>query len=248
MTYTIQIDGMTCEGCEYKLEHLILELDGVSSVIADNSSNSIRIKSKEIISQESIQNLIQPYPKYSIGEEFIIANSGRNINPNSVSENSETSFKPLVLIACFIALVSILSAYNLETHSQDWMKTMRYFMAGFFIVFSFFKCLDLTGFADSYQMYDVLASKSRAYAVSYPFIELGLGILYLLNLFPVETNIATATIMGISIIGVIRAVVSKTKIQCACLGSVFNLPMTTVTIIEDGLMIIMALGMLVYLL
>ena len=33
---------------------------------------------------------------------------------------------------------------------------MQYFMAGFFILFSFFKFLDMKGFARSYAMYDLL--------------------------------------------------------------------------------------------
>ncbi|OYW82093.1 MAG: heavy metal transporter, partial [Sphingobacteriia bacterium 32-37-4] len=37
---------------------------------------------------------------------------------------------------------------------------------------------------------------------------------------------------------------NKKKIQCACLGDVFNLPMSTVTIIEDALMIGMSAVML----
>lgn len=50
--------------------------------------------------------------------------------------------------------------------------------------------------------------------------------------------------MVVSIIGVLQSVLNKRKIQCACLGTVFNLPMSTVTIIEDGLMIAMSLTML----
>ena len=46
--------------------------------------------------------------------------------------------------------------------------------------------------------------------------------------------------MSISIIGVLQSVLNKKKIQCACLGAVFNLPMSTVTIIEDALMIVMS--------
>ena len=46
--------------------------------------------------------------------------------------------------------------------------------------------------------------------------------------------------MTISIIGVLQSVLNKKKIQCACLGTVFNLPMSTVTIIEDALMIVMS--------
>jgi hypothetical protein len=50
--------------------------------------------------------------------------------------------------------------------------------------------------------------------------------------------------MSVSIIGVLESVLNKKKIQCACLGAVFNLPMSTVTIIEDALMITMSATML----
>ena len=58
------------------------------------------------------------------------------------------------------------------------------------------------------------------------------------------TNVVTLIVMSISIVGVLQSVLSKQKIQCACLGAVFNLPMSTVTIIEDALMIIMSATML----
>ncbi len=51
--------------------------------------------------------------------------------------------------------------------------------------------------------------------------------------------------MSISFIGVLQSVLNKQKIQCACLGDVFNLPMSTVTIIEDALMIAMSATMLI---
>jgi len=37
------------------------------------------------------------------------------------------------------------------------MRWMNHFMAGFFLVFSFFKLLNLKGFAESYSMYDIVA-------------------------------------------------------------------------------------------
>ena len=54
----------------------------------------------------------------------------------------------------------------------------------------------------------------------------------------------TAIIMAVSLAGVLLAVLSKSSIRCACLGTVFQLPMSTVSIIEDGLMLAMALFML----
>jgi hypothetical protein len=122
---------------------------------------------------------------------------------------------------------------------------MRQFMAGFFLVFSFFKLLDLHGFADSFAGYDLLASRVKAYGYVYPFMQLAMGIAYLLTeADPVLVNTATIAVMGFNTLGVLRAVFNKQQILCACLGTGFNLPMSTVTIVEDLLMVAMAAAML----
>jgi len=120
-----------------------------------------------------------------------------------------------------------------------------YLWLAFFLVFSFFKMLNLKGFAESYVMYDVVAKAIPAWAYLYAFIELGLGIAYTINFNPFITNIITLVVMSVSIVGVLKSVLNKQKIQCACLGAVFNLPMSTVTIIEDALMIAMSATMLI---
>jgi hypothetical protein len=117
-------------------------------------------------------------------------------------------------------------------------------MAGFFIVFSFFKLLNLKGFSNSYAMYDIVAAKWKGWGIVYPFVELGLGIFYLINVQPILINWITIIVLGVSSIGVIQSNLKKQKIKCACLGDVFNLPMSTVTIVEDLLMVLMAVLML----
>ncbi|WP_411332477.1 MauE/DoxX family redox-associated membrane protein [Riemerella anatipestifer] len=104
--------------------------------------------------------------------------------------------------------------------------------------------LNLKGFAESYVMYDVVAKRLPAWAYIYAFTELALGIAFLINFNPLVTNSLIFIVMSISIIGVLQSVLNKKKIQCACLGAVFNLPMSTVTIIEDALMIAMSAWML----
>ena len=118
-----------------------------------------------------------------------------------------------------------------------WMRWMNHFMAGFFLVFSFFKLLNLKGFAESYSMYDIVAKKWNAWGYVYVFTELSLGIAFLTGFNPILTNLVTFVVMAVSIIGVLQSVLNKRKIKCACLGDVFNLPMSTITIIEDALMI-----------
>jgi hypothetical protein len=128
----------------------------------------------------------------------------------------------------------------------DWSRAMRHFMGGFFLAFSFFKLLDVAGFADSYRMYDVVAKRLPVYGYVYPFIELLLGAAYVANFQPTLTNWVTLVVMSISAVGVLQSVLQKRKIRCACLGTVFNLPMSTVTIVEDGLMVAMAAFMLFF--
>jgi hypothetical protein len=120
------------------------------------------------------------------------------------------------------------------------MEGMNVFMGGFFLAFSFFKMLDIKAFADSYAMYDLVAMKWSKWGYVYAFLELALGIAYVAHFDSVLTNSVAFGLMAISIPGVILSVIEKKKIKCACLGTVFNLPMSTLTIVEDATMLIMS--------
>ncbi len=148
------------------------------------------------------------------------------------------TYKPLLILVGFILLGSVL--VQVPAGHIYGVETMRYFMAGFFLSFAFFKLLDIPAFADAYAGYDLLAAKWRGWGYAYPFIELGLGMAYLANWQPVLVSWITLMVMGFSSIGVMQAVFNKRKIQCACLGAVFKLPMSTVTIVEDVGMVLMA--------
>jgi hypothetical protein len=160
----------------------------------------------------------------------------------NIDATPPASFYPLLVIVSYI--VGTVAIVEWSAGSFSPVRAMNHFMAGFFLVFSFFKMLDLPAFAESFAMYDIVARRSRAFALAYPFIELALGIAYLANVQPVATNIVTFFVMSVGFVGVAASLVAKRKIRCACLGSVFNLPMTKVTLIEDGLMAGMAAAML----
>lgn len=162
--------------------------------------------------------------------------------PAEVPEKASSYF-PLILILFYLLGAVALSETALAPF--DGTRAMRHFMAGFFLVFSFFKLLDVRSFAMSYSSYDVVARRWPGYGFVYPFLELGLGAAYLANFWPMAANIATLVVMGVSTVGVVQALLARRKIQCACLGTVFNLPMSSVTLIEDLLMIAMAAAMLI---
>jgi hypothetical protein len=116
---------------------------------------------------------------------------------------------------------------------------------GFFLCqFALFKLINLSGFADGFQMYDLAAKKFRGYAYLYPFIELGLGLAYLSFSRPIATYLITIIVMGVGAVGVIGALRRGLDIRCACMGTALNVPLSTVTLSEDIAMGVMACVML----
>jgi hypothetical protein len=111
-------------------------------------------------------------------------------------------------------------------------------------VFSFFKLLDLKGFPDSFRMYDPLAKLVPAYAWVYPFIELALGLFFLMRIQIPLALAVTIIILGITTVGVTKSLLDRKSIRCACLGTALKLPMTEATFIENAIMLAMAFAML----
>lgn len=237
MTHTYNLTGMTCTSCEAKVKSSLLMVENVTNVEVSKNENSATITMDKHIALSDLQK--------SLPEKYQISATHHNEIAEQTKSWFET-YKPILLTFLYITIVTVLVQFT--NHHFDWMQWMQHFMAGFFLVFSFFKMLNLKGFAESYAMYDVVAKPLPAWGFIYPFIELGLGIAYIINVNPLGTNIVTLVVMSISIIGVLQSVLNKRKIKCACLGAVFNLPMSTVTIIEDALMIVMSGIMLLQLL
>ena len=178
--------------------------------------------------------------------KYTIAATAPTFGVNTAADVGEgflATYKPLLLIVGF--LVGVTWLINAQTLGRHWHEWMSDFMAGFFLVFSFFKLLNLSGFVQAYRGYDLVAAKSAAYAWAYPFIELALGVAYLTRWQPQITHWATLVVMLISAVGVLNALRKRQLIECACLGTVFKLPMSKVTLIEDLSMALMAAVMLV---
>lgn len=150
-------------------------------------------------------------------------------------------FLPLITIFSGIFVFSLLWTV---VSSGGMMSGVEIFMGLFFLVFGLFKILNLNGFVKAYQMYDVIAMRYPLYGYIYPFLEIMLGGLYIFGLFSLFTNSITLFIMSVSALGVYLKLHKKEKIMCACLGVVFKIPMTWVTLGENIFMICMALVMM----
>lgn len=244
MTHTYNISGMTCNGCVAKTKSELLKLRDITEADVQLVSPQATITMQKHIPVNVLQNTLSKAGNYVITE----AENGMHHSRLTQTVNEEPAswlktYKPILLIGIYITGITLL--YEVVYSSSNWHNWMQNFMGAFFIVFSFFKLLDLSGFADSYSTYDVIAKKWHGWGYLYPFIELALGIAFLIRFNPLITNGVTFVVMSISIIGVLQSVLNKRKIRCACLGAVFNIPMSTVTIIEDALMIIMSAVMII---
>ncbi|MEZ4722198.1 MAG: cation transporter [Flavobacteriales bacterium] len=242
MTHTYNIEGMTCEGCLYKVQSTLAAVEGITKAEVNLEANSATLKMSRHVQTETLEAALQQAgSKYHI-KDIDHEHHVHAAMTEDLPEANVTTYKPLLMIVGFIAGTTLLAQWPFD--SLSWMTWMRHFMAGFFIVFAFFKLLNLEGFAMSYRMYDIVAAKWKSWAFIYPFVELALGVAYLINWNPTITNWATVVVLGVSSIGVIQSNLNKRKIKCACLGDVFNLPMSTVTIVEDLSMVAMAAWML----
>jgi cation transport ATPase len=232
---------MTCAGCQAKVQSILSKVNSVKNVTIDLSKGEVVIDMDKHIPTNELQSALKDYPKYQLSENGHHQHTVITIAEEEAKSWIET-YKPILLIFGYIFGATIL--IEAANGAFIWTRWMAHFMAGFFLIFSFFKLLNLQGFADSYSTYDIIAKKWKSWGYVYAFIELALGIAFLTGFNPFLTNAVTFIVMSVSIIGVLETVMNKRKIKCACLGAVFNLPMSTITIIEDALMIGMSLMML----
>jgi len=233
MKNTYTVTGMTCSGCQQSVTNKLLAVNGVAAVQVHLEDGTTQIESKDNIPLEVFQK--------ALPQKYTISKAEVHTVQQPIKDSKLKQLRPLLLIFAYLIVAAILLNYT------DWNTSnfMLDFMGLFYIVFSFFKLLDLKGFPTSFAMYDPLAKRLPVYAWIYPFIELTLGLLFLMR---IEVTIAlwvTLCILGMNTFGVIQTLLIKKTIRCACLGTALNLPMTEATLVENTVMIGMAMYMVI---
>ncbi len=245
-TYTLQ--GLHCNAC---VKRVTAKLQPLAESVAVTLNPMQVVLNNPNADFAALQTAVAAAGNYVLQPEMSAATIPQaqpaieSIAPAIAPASWLATYSPLLLIVGYILGASLLVQWGHGGASGVSVEeTMHYFMAGFFLVFSFFKLLNINAFADAYAGYDLLARRWRGWGLVYPFVELALGVAYLAHFNPLLTHWVTVVVMGFSAIGVIQAVTSKRSIQCACLGAVFKLPMSTVTIVEDLGMVAMAVWMI----
>ena len=219
------IAGMTCGNCKKGVEEKLNSIPGISRIQVDLKSGITAIQPPQTLSFEAIEAVLGR--KYTVADRIIEASKWKALFPLGL----------IFLYVLFGAVFLQLPAFSRFGFIMD-------FMGLFFIVFSFFKFLGYRSFPTSFATYDPIAKAIPIYGWIYPFLETTLGLAFL---FQFEVTLAlwvSLFVLSVTTFGVLQSLLNKNKIQCACLGTVLNLPMTEATLIENIVMILMTLGLL----
>lgn len=239
---------MKCEGCVSKVGPL-LEADEHIVDWSVDLADTRKLVRAEVDTDHYAQHIIDLVNQAGFTATEVADGSGNSAEPPATSPEAGNSqfrlsnYKPLFLVLVYVVAATL---FTESLHEQFlWSRAMTWFMGFFFLGFAFFKLLDVGKFADVFATYDVIGKRSRTYGLAYPWVEVSLGTTYLSQRFLSVASVGTIVLMSVGLVGVIAAVRRKQAIQCACLGTAFNLPMSAVTIFENSLMIVMAAAMLV---
>jgi len=205
---TISITGMTCASCVAKIQKHLGEHPDIDSVAVTLQPPQAKAQTRRTISDVELNTWLEPLGHYRAATS---ASPQPSPATPSLPAKSAVTYRPLIIL--LIYLLAVTGGVLFATGEWNSSLAMRLFMGGFFVAFSFFKMLDVRGFADAYRTYDLIANKWPRYGLVYPFIEFGLGISYLANLSPLVVNGITFVVMAVSLAGVLRAVLSAARVS-----------------------------------
>lgn len=157
---TYHISGMTCQSCRSKVHKALSAITGVQAIEVDLEQALVSIQSEERLVLKDLNAALPS--KYKLSEIVEI----QKINEVEETEISKwKQLQPLFLIFGYLLGGSAL----IQLQRGTWDEFMLDFMGLFYLVFAFFKMLDLKGFPDSFAMYDPLAKRIKVYGKIYPF-------------------------------------------------------------------------------
>ncbi|MBG92671.1 MAG: hypothetical protein CL792_01635 [Chloroflexi bacterium] len=255
-----QVSGMTCQGCADTIEAGIKASLKIESVIVDLEKSELTIISDFSYDNSSVDTILGNLGNYGIASSaghssFEIPLNNIQLMPSVTSKPNTKSLltavseyffskKPILIALSIVIITSFslqLSAENFDVNV--WMKD---YMGIFFVLFSFLKLLNIAGFSNTFKEYDIIAKYIPFFAVGYPFIELGLGLAFLSGTVLFFASLGTLLFMISQSIGVMNSLLHSQQIRCACMGSAVDLPISSLTLFENMVMIVMATYMIVH--
>jgi len=160
-----------------------------------------------------------------------------------VRDRGALTYRPVIALfgmaaAMALALSTAMMGTPITVHAVEW------FVGIAMCLLAFLKLRDVDGFATMFLNYDLLARVWVPYGIVYAWAEAAAGVMMLSGLWPWLSAGIALFIGGIGAVSVVKAVyIDKRDLQCACVGGDSNVPLGMVSLLENLMMIGMALWM-----
>lgn len=156
------------------------------------------------------------------------------LDVESESDQSETSYVPVVAVFSTAALLSVATG-------DGWMGFMAYALA----ILACLKLMDIDSFIEGFRQYDLITPHLPVYGKLYPFLELLIALGIAGAIAPIWTGMASLLVGLAGAIAVIKAAyIEKRDLNCACIGGNSRAPLGAISLTENLMMLFMGVFLL----
>jgi len=156
-----------------------------------------------------------------------------------------TTYRPVIALFSVAALMAFAVTW-LALGTVFTGRTIEWFIAISMVLLGLQKLQDVERFATMFLNYDLLAQRWVRYGYIYPFVETGAGLLMLAGVMTWLSAPAALFVASIGAYSVFKAVyVDKRELKCACVGGDSKVPLGFVSLLENVMMVGMAIWMIV---
>jgi len=202
------------------------------------------LTSREAIDEFKAKHGVATTPQAFIGDERIGGFDDLSAYfGKATKEENTVTYQPVIALFT-VAFALALAVTWLVKGTLFTPQTIAWFISIAMVLLGLQKLQDIDKFATMFLNYDLLAQKWVRYGYVYPFVETIAGLLMLMGVLTWLSAPATLIVAGIGAISVIKAVyIDKRELKCACLGD-SRVPLGFVSLVENLMMIGMALWMI----
>lgn len=160
------------------------------------------------------------------------------------SSESQVTYKPVIMIFIMAALMAVAVSYVIGQNPFT-VQVLERFVAIAICLLAVQKLQDVERFSTMFLNYDLLAQRWVPYGKVYPYAEALSGVLMLSGGFVWLSAPIMLFIGGIGAISVFKAVyIEKRELKCACVGGESKVPLGFVSLLENVIMVSMAIWMI----
>ncbi len=162
----------------------------------------------------------------------------------STRADGDTTYVPVIALFAVAASFAVAVTWLVQGTVLSG-RTVEWFISISMVLLGLQKLQDVERFATMFLNYDLLAQRWVRYGYIYPFVETGAGLLMMAGVLTWLSAPAAFIVASIGAVSVFKAVyIDKRELKCACVGGDSKVPLGFVSLIENLMMIGMAVWML----